>query len=299
MTLRIISRSLFLCLSLNMCLMYGDRVCAQQEFFPFLAEITGDQVNVRSGQSANFERLCQLKKGDEVVVLEKGYSWYKIQLPVTAKSFVSKDYVQYLGQNAGGVIAGRVNIRAGAGTHYTVVGQLAKGEQVYIEEELDEWYRITPVAESHGWVADKFISFKSNDVSEYRSKAYLRPSVDEELWKPAAEQPKEKKEEVVEDQVVEKKILEEKISEEQISEEPAAKNFSVVGYVEKYEDNDNDGIHYKIVEKGRTVCYVQGVNHMLGRFTHHKVSVEGTINKKLQSQYAYPVIVVSRVRLML
>lgn len=285
MTLRIIFCSLCVSLSLNMGLGYENIVYAQQEFFPFLAEVTGDRVNVRSGQSANFERVCQLNKDDEVVVLEKEYSWYKVQLPPTAKSFVSKKYVQYLGQNAGGIVADRVNIRAGAGIHHTVLGQLAKGEQIYIEEELDEWYRISPVAESYGWIADKFLSFKSNDVAEYRSKAYLKPSFDEELFEPVEEQAEEEEQEVIEEQ--------------EVVEEQEEENFFDVGYVEAYEDEDNDGIHYKIVENGRPVCYILGVNHILGRFIHQKVSVEGTINKRLQSKYVYPVIIVSTVRLML
>ena len=286
MTLRIILRALILCLSLQMGLGYTGSVYAQQEFFPYLAEVTGDQVNVRSGQSVNFERLCQLKKGDEVVVLEKGYSWYKIQLPPAARSFVSKEYVQYLGQNAGGVIAEKVNIRAGAGIYFTVLGQLAKGEQIFIEEELDEWYRIKPVAESYGWVGEKFLSFKLNDVREYRAKAYARPFVGEELFEPVLVAEEEEFVEVpaVEEQTVGKQAIEE---------------FSAVGYVEDYEDKDDDGIQYKIVVNGRPVCYVQGVNHMLGRFMHHKVSVEGAVNKKLQSKYAYPVLIVSKVRLML
>ena len=279
MDLRIVPRFLVLCLSLDICLGLGGLVYAEQETFPFLAEVTGDQVNVRAGQSANFERVCQLNKGDEVVVVEKGYSWYKIQLPPASKSFVSRNHVQYLGQNAGGIISDRVNIRAGAGIHHTVLGQLAKGEQVFIEGELDEWYCIRPVAESYGWVADQFLAFKSNDVTGYRLSAYSRPSIDDKLWEP------------VEEQV--------EVQAEEAAEEPAIENFSAIGYVEEYQDKDNDGIRYRIVENGRPVCYVQGVNHMLGRFIHYKVSVEGTVNNKLRSKYAYPVISVSSVRLML
>lgn len=270
---------LFLSLSMMVCLGHGSRVEAQQESFPYLAEVTGDSVNVRAGQSTNFERVCQLNKGDEVVVLEKAYGWYKIQMPSEAKIYVSKLYVQYLGQNAGGVTADRVNIRAGAGTHHTVVGQLFKGEQIFIDEELDEWYRIQPVAESNAWISDQYLKFKSNDVVVYQSTVYARPAVEDHLFDPVEE------------------------SEDQAQEEAAGEKedeiFSAEGYVEKYEDKDNDGIHYKIVIKGRPVCYILGVNHMLGRFVHQKVSVKGTINKKLQSKYAYPVIIVSKVRLLL
>lgn len=284
MTLRTILCSLVLSLSMTICLGRGDVLCAQQEFSPFLAEVTGDQVNVRSGQSANFERLCQLNKGDEVVVVEKGFSWYKIQLPPTAKAFINKEYVQYLGQNAGGVIGDRVNIRAGAGIHFTVLGQLTNGEQIYIAEELDEWFRIEPVAQSYGWVADKFIAFKSNDVSEYQAKTYVKPSVAEDLVKPI-------------DEPVEVKEEEEGKEVQPVDE--GREYFTAVGYVEKYDRKNDDGIYYRIVERGRPICYVQGVNHILGRFSHQKVSVVGKVIKKLQSKYIYPTITVSSVRLML
>jgi len=59
---------------------------------PFLAESTGDNVNVRAGQSANFERLCQLSEGEEVVVLDKEYSWYKIQTALTATKQIRSKY---------------------------------------------------------------------------------------------------------------------------------------------------------------------------------------------------------------
>ena len=267
---------------LCLCVAHSTTVLAQQEFFPFLAESTGDRVNVRAGQSANFERLCQLKKGEEVVVLEREYSWYKIQLPPRAKAFVSKNYVQYLGQNAGGVTADKVNIRAGAGTHHTILGQLTKGEQIYIQEDLEDWYRIQPVKESYGWVADIYLTFKSNDILEYQESIFTKPVISENLIE--QEEPEEPAEQKKNEQTVKKEY---------------EKSFSAIGYVEDYEDADKDNIHYKIVQKGRPVCYVQGKNHMLNRFMHYKVSVEGTVNKKLQSKYAYPVIIVTKVKLML
>lgn len=277
MTPRIICYSLLLCLTAG--LLPAHAAFAQQEIFPFLGEVTGDRVNVRSGQSANFERLCQLNKGDEVVVVDREFGWYKVQLPKEAHSYVSKKYVQYLGKNAGGIVADRVNIRAGAGLHHTVLGQLDKGEQIYLAEEKGEWYRIEPISDSYAWISDQFVSFKSNDVLEYQSETYSRPFVETDLFG------------IAEDQVMAEDAGSGIEQEEEI--------YSAVGYVEKFEDKDEDGIQYKIVENGRTVCYVLGENHMLGRFMHYKVSVEGTVNKKLQAKYVYPVVIVSKVRLML
>jgi uncharacterized protein YgiM (DUF1202 family) len=285
MTPRIIFRYLVLWSILNASILYSRGVSADQENFPFLAEVTADHVNVRAGQNANFERLCQLNKGDEIVVLEKGFSWYKIQLPPSAKSYVHKEYIQFLGQNAGGVTGDRINIRAGAGVHHTILGQLTKGEQIFIEEDLEEWYRIQPVVGSYGWVSDQFLSFKSNDVSEYEAAVAAKTFVDIEKLEPVeADKPVEDdRKEVVEKEVVQSEI----------------KSFYAVGYVEEYKDENNDDIHYKIVASGRPVCYVQGQNHILGRFKNLRVAVEGTVNQKFQSKYTHPVIIVSKVRLML
>ena len=292
MTARTVSLRLSIA-TLLISFVYNGSLASAQQTYPYLGEVTGDRVNVRSGQSANFERLCQLDKGDEVLVLEKEYSWYKIQLPASAKSYVHKKYVQYLGQNAGGIIADSVNIRAGAGIHHTVVGQLEQGEQIFIEEESEDWYRIQPVIDSYGWIAEEFVKFRSNDISAYKvafkDRSYVAlPEETAELIEVADEQ-----QETTEIQPVEKT---DKTTEE-IQEIP--QTFYAVGYVEPFEDDLDDQIYYKITAAGRPVCLVQGTNHILGRFKNLRVSVEGTVNQSLRSKYAYPVIIVSKVRLML
>lgn len=294
MTSRILFLSL-LCLSLSLYGPYGDVLCAEQEFFPFLAEVTGDQVNVRAGQSANFERLHQLNKGDEVIVVDKEYSWYKIQLPSRAKSFVYKNYIQYLGQNAGGVNADHVNIRAGAGVHFTILGQLTKGEQIYIQEELDEWYRIQPVVKSYGWVADQFLVFKSRDVVESQTIRISEPFIKEEPEDLNREWLLEESKELFSEHPLEMKT----VDEIAVMKKGGGGVLSFVGHVELYEDGESDGIYYKIVMNGQPVCYVKGFTHMLSRFVNHRVKVDGAAIRKLRNQYAHPVITVSKFRLML
>ena len=290
MTSRIIFLSVLLFLFLQAIGLLGTMVFSQEHLPPYLAESTGDHVNVRAGQSANFERLCQLAKGEEVVVLGKEYSWYKIQLPSSAKSFVNKNYVQFLGLNAGGITAADVNIRAGAGIHHTVLGQLAKGVQIYIQEEFEEWYRIEPIAESYGWVSQDFLVFKSNDISGHQIVSLL---------------PRLRVEEVVQGEVLEGELaaedqdyLQENPFEEPEEVQPKGV-ISVVGTVKPYEKEGDDSIYYKIVADGEPVCYIQGVNHMLGRFVDQQVSVDGTVNQKLFSEYPHPVIVILKVRLIL
>jgi hypothetical protein len=161
---------------------------------------------------------------------------------------------------------------------------MSKGEQIYIQDDLDGWYRIEPVAESFGWVSEKFLKLKSNDLSSH-PKTPPRKFINKEE---AQQEPVLGERQMVEDTPAD--------------DLPAAMNKGVVsftGTVESYEDAGADGIYYKIVAGGQIVCYIQGVNHMLGRFVHQQVSIDGTANSKLRPQYPYPVIAVLKVRLIL
>jgi len=146
--------------------------------FPYVAKAIGGDVNVRAGQSVNFERLCQLDEGEEVLVIDKQFSWCKIQLPAKAKSYVHKQYIQSLSADTGGVMAEQVNIRAGPGIHFTVLGQLNKGEIVYLLEDVEDWYRISPAHGSYGWIVEDFLAFKSSDVSAYRAMLGGQPKME-------------------------------------------------------------------------------------------------------------------------
>lgn len=287
--------------SIGLCVMACGSAVAQQADFPYVGQISGEGVNVRAGQSANFERVCQLEKGDDVIVVDKQFSWYKIHLPDKASSYIHKQYVQYLGQKTGGITADKVNIRAGAGIHFTALGQLNKGETVILEEELEEWYRIRPVPGSYGWVTGEYITFKSADTLAYQEALASRLPKEEVLEMITQDLPVEQS--VTENQdkslpqaeeigaVPHKDIVEPVIPDDGI--------LSVVGHVEAYEKKGEDGIYYKIVQDGEPVCYVQGPNQMLGRFLHQKVTVDGTVNQKLLSKYNRPVLTVSKIRLMI
>ena len=135
-----------------------------EEKFPFLAEVNAPGINVRAGQNANFESLCRLKRGSEVIVVGKSYNWYKIRLPAEAKSYVSQDFIQMLGPDKAVILRDRVNIRAGAGMKFSVLGQLDKGALVKVLEKLEGWCRIEPGEGLYGWVGLEFLTFKSDRV---------------------------------------------------------------------------------------------------------------------------------------
>lgn len=122
--------------------------------------VKGNSVNVRSRPSTTAETIAQLKKGDRVEVGEtksvteagKAREWACIQLPATAKCYVSAKYVK-----DGAITEDAVYVRCGAGTNYKDVAKLAKGTKVEAVKTTGEWTQIKPTAQCQGWVAAEYL----------------------------------------------------------------------------------------------------------------------------------------------
>jgi uncharacterized protein YraI len=127
---------------------------------PATSVLKGNNVNLRARPSRTAELVTQLKKGDEVKVLEtksvvetgKTQQWSRITLPATSKCYVLAKFV------ADGKATGdAVNIRCGPGTNFKEVGKLAKGDKVEIVKAAGEWTQIKPTEKCSGWVASEFL----------------------------------------------------------------------------------------------------------------------------------------------
>ncbi len=56
------------------------------------------------------------------------------------------------------VVATRLNVRAGPGTEYDIVGALIQGEQVRVLEESNGWKLVRPDSDGlEGWVSAEFL----------------------------------------------------------------------------------------------------------------------------------------------
>ncbi len=275
----------FLFLFLSTIAAYSD------EKFPFLAEVSSPSVNIRAGQHLNFEKLCRLNKGAQVIVVARSYSWYKIKLPLEAKSFISQNYIQLTNDKTGVVSANRVNVRAGADPNTTALGQLKKGASVKILEKLPGWYRIEPVDETYGWVSEQYLTFKSNSIPILISPPAPTPPNPPPVTLPAvpspavAPIPSEVKETVTSEKVP----------------IPAASNAVFVsGRVAVLEDPKASGdVHYKLIIDNQTAYYLEAEKKVMEGFVPYQVMVEGRMKEDPQHLYLYPVIVVSRINLVL
>ena len=144
--------------------------------FPYTARVKVDHVNVRAGQSNNYEVLTEVSKGEELIVIGRNYSWCKVRLPEGAKMYVKTGYVKFVSAEVGEITADRVNIRARANTTASIIGQLVRGDQFFIKEssgERGEWLWIHPLAKAQGWVREDLLEFKNKGVS---GKSFLDPA---------------------------------------------------------------------------------------------------------------------------
>ncbi len=247
--------------------------------YPFLGEIMREGVNVRAGQNINFEKLCTLKKGEEVVVADKSYQWYKVKLPLKAECYISKKYVKMLNQNVGVVIASNVNLRAGAGVQFTSLGQLVKDNIVTIKNDTGDWYKIEPVEGAYGWIAEDYLAFKSAQLPA------SQPVLTLSQWKNLNSSAASGQNDDIIPAPVKKK-------------EPALLTF--VGTLEPIESmNLPADIHYKLLIDDKNICYLAISPALIERFSRYKVKISGLLKGEYKTLYPYPVISVSKIHLVL
>jgi uncharacterized protein YgiM (DUF1202 family) len=126
--------------------------------------ITRDRVNVRGKPSVFSEVLTQLNKGDKVKIVDKVKiekpkegdlsDWVKIQLPPSVPVYVHSAYIN---TNLMTVIPNRLNLRAGPGEEYSVLGIIEKGTAVKVVDKKGDWYLIETPTNACGYVAAEFV----------------------------------------------------------------------------------------------------------------------------------------------
>ena len=104
-------------------------------------------LNVRN--APNGTKVGSLTNGTEVDILDYKNGWFKIG----ADRWISATYVS---NTIGTVTASVLNIRSGAGTSHTDIGDLKNNEKVRILQELNGWYMVL-AGTKFGWVSGKYI----------------------------------------------------------------------------------------------------------------------------------------------
>ena len=117
-----------LLVSLTFCAAFGRTTFAQtsQPASPYGADVTADDVYVRSGPGSNYYPTTKLHAGDRVLVVGEQFGWLKIAPPPGSFSYVDMTLVEKTGasgaKDMGKVIAslkadypGRIDFGKAAG----------------------------------------------------------------------------------------------------------------------------------------------------------------------------------------
>ncbi len=132
--------------------------------FPYMAQITGDDVLIRSGPGTNYYACGKLNKTDKVKIVASQYSWSQIVPPTGSFSWISMQYIRIDSNNSstGTVNADAVRVYAGSDQRKpihstTMQGKLDKGEKVHLlGEELEGYYKISPPPFAYLWVLTQY-----------------------------------------------------------------------------------------------------------------------------------------------
>ncbi len=121
--------------------------------------VTGNAVNVRSGPGLNFEILKKMDSEELVLVLDQEQDWYKIKVPRDSNAYVYKDFISPRNAWQAIICGSRVNVRAGKGKNFNILGQLNKNDKIELIGKEGDWYKIFPAKACFAWVNKKYVKY--------------------------------------------------------------------------------------------------------------------------------------------
>jgi uncharacterized protein YgiM (DUF1202 family) len=130
---------------------------------PGPAEVAAN-INARGQAGLKGEVVAHLKKGEAVTVLGQidldkhkagePAQWAKIALPSSTHAWVKTSYIDATSKT---VLPKKLNLRAGPGENYSVLGVIERGTAVNPITTKDEWMQIDPPASSYAFVAAMYL----------------------------------------------------------------------------------------------------------------------------------------------
>jgi uncharacterized protein YgiM (DUF1202 family) len=143
--------------------------------FPYVAEITGTDVYVRSGPGTAYYYCGKLSAPARIIVTGEKHGWLQILPPAGSFSWISKNFVKLDPDNPGiGIVTGDSvravrSVRVWAGSDYvepmrshSLQAKLNEGDQVKLagaDSEKGDYYKILPPPGAHLWVSAQYAKY--------------------------------------------------------------------------------------------------------------------------------------------
>ena len=151
---------------------------------PGPAEVAVTNLNVRGQAGLKGEFLTHLSTGDSVTVLSQinldkhsvgePAQWAKIAFPKNAHVWVSAQFIDATNKT---VLPKKLNLRAGPGENYSVLGVIERGTPVSEIVTKDGWMQIDPTTNAYAFVAAMYLKQEASGTLATN----LPPSAETEL----------------------------------------------------------------------------------------------------------------------
>lgn len=135
--------------------------------FPYIGEVTGTDLNVRSGPGMNFYSCGKISSPLRIIVAEQKFTWVRILPPPGSFSWIFKQYVQTDANKPDvGIVTGD-NVRVYAGAEDlepmrsdSIQITLTKGQKVrIIGQAVGDYYKIAPPEGASLWTSSQYVKY--------------------------------------------------------------------------------------------------------------------------------------------
>ncbi len=117
-------------------------------------KVLKDNCNLRAKALVTSEVVGQVSENDVLTAKSMDKDWVEVVPPDSVDLWVLGDYVK------DGVIncSQKVNVRAGAGINFNIVGQLPQGSKIEVRGNHAEWVKIAPPPSCSLWISRVLVS---------------------------------------------------------------------------------------------------------------------------------------------
>lgn len=117
-------------------------------------KVLKNNCNLRAKALVTSEVVEQVSENDILMAKTMDKDWVEVVPPANVDLWVLGDYVKDGAINC----SQKVNVRAGAGINFNIVGQLPQGEKVEVRGTHAEWIKIAPLPACSLWIARSLVS---------------------------------------------------------------------------------------------------------------------------------------------
>lgn len=128
--------------------------------------VTSGRLNVRSSASTSGAVVSSLAKGSYITLMSKSGNWWRVEYADGKYGYCHADYIKTATGTPATVkiSSGSLNVRSGAGTSYSKIASLYKGEVVIVLSKTGSWSKILYNGTKTGYVSSQYLSTSSSST---------------------------------------------------------------------------------------------------------------------------------------